>query len=298
MIPIKVLFVSVFLITAIYTTSSIEARIIHREKSLYSTVLINQKGSTLCLQFSIRRDQRNQSCLDLKRPNVFVLEYVRMMMAALATEANPRSILMIGMGGGTIPAAISELYPSALITIVEIDEAVVRMANKYFNFIPTTTMDVAVQDGRVFVKRAIEDQKKFEVILLDAFNGDYIPEHLLTQEFLQEVKQALSKNGIVIANTFTGSRLNEHESATYNSVFPNFINIKSNASGNRIIVAKNSSNKIHLDFNKIPLTTDQWLKKRGVNVRNYIKTIEYEPFWNKEARILTDQYSPANLLIH
>ena len=219
-------------------------------------------------------------------------------MAAIATEIDPRSILMIGMGGGTIPTAISELYPTALITIVEIDEAVVRMANQYFNFVPTKVMDIAVQDGRVFVKRAIEDQKAFDIVLLDAFNGDYIPEHLLTQEFLQEVKQNLSQDGIVIANTFTGSRLNQHESATYNSVFPNFVNIKSGASRNRVIVAKNSQSEIRLNFNKLPATTDEWLRKRGVDARDYMKTIEYNPSWNKNARILTDQYSPANLLIH
>ena len=298
MIRIKLIFISLSLITTICVASSIEARIIHREKSLYSNVLINQKDSTLCLQFSIRRNQRNQSCLDLNRPNVFVLEYVRMMMAAIATEIDPRSILMIGMGGGTIPTAISELYPTALITIVEIDEAVVRMANQYFNFVPTKVMDIAVQDGRVFVKRAIEDQKAFDIVLLDAFNGDYIPEHLLTQEFLQEVKQILSQDGIVIANTFTGSRLNQHESATYNSVFPNFVNIKSGASRNRVIVAQNSQSEIRLNFNKLPATTDEWLRKRGVDARDYMKTIEYNPSWNKNARILTDQYSPANLLIH
>ena len=54
--------------------------------------------------------------------------------------------------------------------------------------------------------------------LISYFNGDYIPEHLITKEFLTEAKGLLTDNGILSANTFSLSKLYAHESATYKSV--------------------------------------------------------------------------------
>ena len=48
--------------------------------------------------------------------------------------------------------------------------------------------------------------------MLDAFDHEYIPEHLLTQEFLKEVKSLLAPGGVLAANTFSSSRLYDHES--------------------------------------------------------------------------------------
>ena len=72
-------------------------------------------------------------------------------------------------------------------------------------------------DGRVFVKRAM-GRGSYDLIVLDAFNQDYIPEHLLTQEFLTEVRQLMKPGSVLTSNTFTGSALYAHESATYGAV--------------------------------------------------------------------------------
>src|ERR1044072_1928781 len=91
-------------------------------------------------------------------------------------------------------------------------------------------------DGRVFVKRAIREGRRYDLIMLDAFDHEYIPEHLLTQEFLTEVKSLLAPGGVLAANTFSSSRLYDHESTTYASVFPQFFNLKRE---NRVIIASN-----------------------------------------------------------
>ncbi|MFM9785913.1 hypothetical protein ACKI13_48440, partial [Streptomyces scabiei] len=68
-------------------------------------------------------------------------------------------------------------------------------------------------------------------------NGDYIPEHLLTKEFFKEIKSVLAPGGIVAANTFSSSKLYQHESATYHAVFGDFINVTTEKNSNRIILA-------------------------------------------------------------
>ncbi|MGI9324469.1 MAG: spermidine synthase, partial [Pseudomonadales bacterium] len=114
-----------------------DARVIHRERSLYQTILVTQVRSRLCLQFSVRREQRNQSCKDTSAPQEMLFPYTRMMMAALLLNPDPQRVLIVGLGGGTLPAALAELYPNAHFTVVEIDPAVVKVARDYFDYQPS-----------------------------------------------------------------------------------------------------------------------------------------------------------------
>jgi len=272
------------------------ARIIHQERSLYSTILIDQQGPVMCLQFSVRRDQRNQSCINKRRPQEMVFVYARMVMTSLLLNPDPERILILGLGGGTLPLAFNELLPQAEIDVVEIDPAVVRVAREFFGFAPTEKVDVFAQDGRVFVKRAAHRDENYDLVILDAFNGEYIPEHLMTREFLQEVKSLLGHEAVLVANTFSISDLYDHESATYADVFGRFFNLRADDTGNRVIITRNG-----------PLPPREVLEQRadelqprvepyGVDYDRLLGLMNMEVDWDTEARVLTDQYSPANLL--
>ena len=202
------------------------AEVIHRERSLYQTILVTKRASTLCLQFSQRRMQRKQSCLDQRRPKEMALTYTKMMMAALLLNPSPSRALIIGLGGGTLPMALAALHPEADIDVVEIDPAVVKVAQRYFGFTEGDNLRVHVQDARVFTRRASQAGPAYDLIMLDAFGADYIPEHLMTREFLREVLALLQENGALAANTFATSKLYDHESVTYRDVFGSFFNLR------------------------------------------------------------------------
>jgi spermidine synthase len=161
-----------------------------------------------------------------------------MSFAGLLLKPDPKRVLIAGLGGGTIPLVLSELFPDASIDVIEIDESVARVAKDFFFFKQTDLMRVHINDARVFIKRAALKEEKYDYIVLDAFSGDYIPEHMLTQEFLEEVKQVLAPDGVVVANTFSTSRFYDHESVTYQRVFGEFYNFKLPTSGNRIILTQ------------------------------------------------------------
>ena len=61
------------------------------------------------------------------------------------------------------------------------------------------------------MKRAAARGLSWDYIMLDAFTGDYIPEHLMTREFLEEVSAALTEDGVLVANTFASSALYDAE---------------------------------------------------------------------------------------
>ncbi len=273
-----------------------DARIIHRERSLYSTILVDERGSTICLQFSVRKDQRNQTCMDRKAPRKMVFPYAKMMMMSLLMVPEPERILIVGLGGGTLPVALNELYPEAQIDSVEIDPAVLKVAETYFGFQEKENMRVILRDARVFTKRALAAGEQYDLIMLDAFNGDYIPEHLMTQEYLEETRGLLSEGGVVAANTFAISRLYDHESATYQEVFGTFYNVRSRISANRVILATNGELPSMESLAAVGRTLGPSLAPYDVRVNDFLPGFSTEADWDESARVLTDQYAPANLL--
>jgi spermidine synthase len=275
---------------------STAARIIHQERSLYSTILIDQQGPVICLQFSVRRDQRNQSCMNQRRPKEMVFMYTQMMMAGLLLNPEPRRILMLGLGGGTLPMALDELLPETRIDVVEIDPAVIRVAREFFAFAPSPRVDVYAQDGRVFVKRAAQRGETYDLIMLDAFNGDYIPEHLMTREFLEEIRSLMHDDSVLVANTFSISNLYEYESATYAAVFGTFFNMKPDDSGNRVIIDRIGGLPDAETLAEQAAALREPLAPFGVDLERFLPLMTTDVDWNPNAQILTDQYSPANLL--
>jgi spermidine synthase len=275
------------------TPARAEPPLIHSERSLYRQVFVYGDYSTRCLCFTRECRIGRQSCIDLKQPDRLMFEYTQMMLGALLLNPDPHSILVIGLGGGTLPRTLGKLLPNADIDVVEIDPAVIRVAGEYFGYHPGAHQHVYEEDGRAYVRRMLRTLQRYQLIMLDAYDQQYIPEHLLTQEFLAQVRTLLAPGGIVAANTFSSSRLYQNESVTYRAVFGTFYNLKS---ANRVILASNAPlpgialatrNAAHFDAAFTAL---------GFKAMSVLSLFNTGVDWDPKARVLTDQYSPANLL--
>lgn len=112
---------------------------------------------------------------------------------------NPKNVAVIGLGVGTLACYST---PESNFTFLEIDPAIVRIAQEQFSFIKECMSDnpprFIVGDGRIELGK-LKDEK-FDVIVLDAFSSDTIPTHLLTVEALETYKSHLTDNGIILAN--------------------------------------------------------------------------------------------------
>jgi spermidine synthase len=268
------------------------AREVYRKRSLYRDILVEESDGQRCMRFGIH-DGGRQSCMSLTNPDRMVFEYTRMLLGALYLNPNPRRVLVIGLGGGTVPAALQALLPAATLDCVEIDPAVADVATKFFRFQPAGNTTLHFQDGRVFVKRAARKGARYDLIILDAFDHMYVPEHLLTKEFLREVRALLSPGGVVAANTFSTSRLYDSESATYSAVFGPFFNLKSD---NRVIFATTGDLPDREFLRRNAAALDARLRRFGADSGTLLPMFSRDVTWPSGTRILTDQYSPANLL--
>lgn len=276
-----------------------QEKVLEKKRSLYQNIYVVEQYDLRCMRFRKRnKSDLSQSCLDLKNPKHLVFNYYKQVMAATFYLEQPKDILIIGLGGGILAKTFHEIYPDANITSVEIDPVVADMAKNHFGYSDEKTqLSTVVKDGRIFVKRAAKKNKQYDFILLDAYNSDYIPEHLMTQEFLQEAKSLLKKDGLLMANTFSQSKLFDHESATYAAVFGTINQlIFDHAKANRLIIASNQTLPTKKQLSEKLEQLTPLLRTYNVSAQQLLNGITDEVNWDTKAKILTDQFSPANLL--
>lgn len=287
------------LVVSLSVSTTVKAKTIHSERSLYRNILVEENNGLRCLKFNVKSSKTQQSCMLMDDPQRLVFNYTKMLFSSLLINPNPERILIIGLGGGTMSNTLHQIFPDAVITNVEIDPAVIKVARNYFNFFENEKITAVAQDGRIFIKRALIKKQQYDWIILDAFNGDYIPEHLLTKEFLQETQQLLSNNGVLASNTFSVSELYNYESATYKAVFGDFFNVSNNKNSNRIILTSAQALPNSQVIAERATTLNKVLLPFNVDIKAIAKQMistATKQDWPEETPLLTDQYSPANLL--
>jgi spermidine synthase len=196
-------------------------RVVHKKNSLYHRIFVYQRGSIVTLQFSKMPEVEIQSQINLSDMRELMLEYTRLAFCGLLYKPEPKRVLVLGLGGGVIPREMHYYFPELEVDVVEIDDEVAKVAKDFFRFQEDERLKVHVDDGRMFIKKQLnlEEVPKYDIVILDAFNSDYIPFHLMTREFLEEVKGVLADDGVVVANVFYSNRLFDAELLTYLEVF-------------------------------------------------------------------------------
>ena len=140
---------------------------------------------------------------------------------AESSAPTPRSIAILGLAGGTTARQYRLAYGDSVdITGVEIDPAILDIGHRYFHLGDAGAHEV-VSDARYWLDT---QAGHYDVIVLDAYRQPYIPFHLTTQEFFQQVRDHLNTGGVAAVNvgrTQTDYRLVAALASTMAAVFPN-----------------------------------------------------------------------------
>jgi len=139
-----------------------------------------------------------QSRMRLDDPTALDLQYTRVMMGFAMLNAAPASILMIGLGGGSMPKYCYQHFPQADITVVEINPHVIEMRDAFKVPPDGERFRVVCADGAAFVASALAGA--YDVILVDGFSYEGQPEGLCSVGFYKACREALSEEGILVAN--------------------------------------------------------------------------------------------------
>ena len=144
---------------------------------------------------------------------------------------------MIGLGGGSISTYFGRAMPDVHIDTVELDQRVIDVAKQYFALRETPRVRYIAADGRVFLNRS---KDHYDLILLDAYRGGYVPFHLLTREFYTLVKSRLTPGGAVAFNVHDGTKLYHSTVRTLGEVFPT-VDLYPSGMGEVIAIAQRRS---------------------------------------------------------
>jgi spermidine synthase len=210
-------------------------RIILERKSPYNTIFVSEDDWGMRI-LRFERSGARQTVVKLGDPDHLELPYARVLPIAFIFMEKPRSALVIGLGGGTIPSFLRKRFPDMKIDAVDIDPGVVEVAKSHFGFREDAKMRAYVDDGRRFVEQA---KGRYDLIFLDGFGTDSVPAHLTTREFLQSVRRLLTPHGVTIGNLW-GREVNRNYDSmvkTYRAVYDDIRVIDVPASGNKILIA-------------------------------------------------------------
>ncbi|MGH8616935.1 MAG: spermidine synthase [Burkholderiales bacterium] len=209
--------------------------LLYEKASPYNNVVVTQNAEGMRI-LRFEHGGARQSLVKPGDPDYLGLPYAKTAFTGLALTGEPKRILVIGLGGGTLPSFLHKHYPAAVIDAVDIDPVVVDVARRYFGFRDDALMKGHVGDGRRFV----EDVKQpYDMIFLDAYGSDSVPEHLATEEFLRAVRRAVRPDGIVVGNIWGRghNRLYDTMVRTYQEVFDDLYILDVRNAGNQILLA-------------------------------------------------------------
>lgn len=126
------------------------------------------------------------------RDGISLAHYIHALYG-LALQTRAREVLMIGCGGGSLASMLADAGSN--VTCVDIFPASFELARKYFFLSPLVKCVVA--DGAAFMNRR---QQLYDLIVLDAFIGTKIPEHLRSPGFIAKARERLARGGTVLMN--------------------------------------------------------------------------------------------------
>jgi len=220
--------------------------VIHNSKFNNIKVIVTESKRNIYLTFG--GWDRQTSMAKGYPDSRLMLKYTRDMIEGFSLCPNPKDILIIGLGGGSLLKYIYKVFPNINIDVIELIPDVVSVAKKYFN-IPITN-NIMTGDA---VDILNSYNKKYDLIMVDTFSSSGIPAKLKTEAFYKQIKLHLKDEGWVVANTWANTNTAPKILNGWKQVYDTVLILDT---GKKI-----AGNLIIFSGNKIPKFNDDYFKK-------------------------------------
>jgi len=215
----------------------------------------------------------------------YVFSYTKMMDVFSVVQPDPKSALILGGAGYTVPQHLLKWPSTPQVTVVEIDPGMTALARQYFRLQDDPRLSINHEDARTFLQNSTNT---YDVIMVDVFSHAYgIPFHILTEESMQEFRRNLSENGVIVTNVIGAPQGQRDElvGSVVKTFQTQFAHVelfiihpdKPTAAQNVIVLATNAADGVA-----------------------QLETSGYKEFWLQQpqlqGRVLTDDYSPMEAL--
>jgi spermidine synthase len=255
--------------------------VLYRENSNYGELLVIQYQGAYGVRRVYLNDKLTQNTYDPEEKKSRSLFTGALRWLAHAYTPKIERVLCIGMGAGIVPMQ----FASAGIEtdVVEINGAVVPLAEKYFDF-DSSKLTLTIGDGRQFLN---QNDDRYDAIILDAFLGDSSPSHLMTKEAFTEMRRHLTERGVLVINSFGESSSDRQFFAasldqTLRAAFgPNRVKVHASGYGNVFFVAASAG---ELAAQRKPVPPDSEAEQRLNDALTDEATIAEWQKWHAAAK--------------
>jgi spermidine synthase len=278
------------------------AKTLLQKDTFYHRIRIEEDDEARYMYF----DRTLQSAMNLQDPTALRLIYSRYTSLGYTFRPDAKKMLVIGLGGGSIPKKAQKEFPNMEIDAVEIDPEVVKLAKDYFQVKEGKQMRLHAQDGRLFLTRT---PNQYDIILIDAYFTDAMPFHLTTKEFFELAQKKLTPNGIIVANlisavTGPSGKIARAFVRTQRQVFPQTYvfaarrpdNVSLDTIQNVIVIATRDKQRVDIrEIVKRASALDKGLFPdpiQDIGVAYFDKPVP------EDVPILTDDYAPTDNLLN
>jgi Spermidine synthase len=278
------------------------AKTLLQKDTFYHRIRVEEDDEARYMYF----DRTLQSAMTLKDPTSLRLVYSRYTSIALTFRPDAKRMLLIGLGGGSIPKKLNKEFPNLVIDAIDLDPEVIRIAKDHFNVAEHKNLQLHAQDGRLFLART---QNQYDIIMLDAYFTDSMPFHLATKQFFELAQKKLAPNGIIVANlisavTGPSGKIARSFVRTQRQVFPQTYvfasrrpdNVSLDTIQNVIVVATRDKQRVDIkEIVKRAMALDKGLFPDPVQD---IAVAYFDRPLPEDVPILTDDFAPTDNLLN
>lgn len=151
-------------------------------------------GEHRYLQFGLRYVQ---SQMHIRDPDRLVLAYTRKIMSFLLFKPQPKHIVLIGLGGGSLTKYCYRRLPGSRITTVEISQAVIDLGGMFKVPAPNGRLRILCTDGASYIRST---RRSLDVVVIDGCDRHGIAPSLCDPSFYAAVRARLSPGGVMVVN--------------------------------------------------------------------------------------------------
>jgi spermidine synthase len=226
-----------------------------------------------------------QSCLNLDQPYLLLTEYSKAMMSTLVFGRRPESVLLVGLGGGSLVHFLLQACPDSSLDVVEVSGEVIKLARDYF-FLPQENARFRVfhAAGQDFVQQMAGIDRRYDLILIDAFDESGPAAILTGKEFLTACRGRLKPDGIFAMNLW--NRLQDNFPVMFGTIKTAF-----DGHALRLLLGEVHENAIVLGFGNPSLFRDLAIyrpearrlqREWGINFPRFLKHLYWQNFGTAE----------------
>jgi spermidine synthase len=229
-------------------------------------IKLSHNGKEQLSYYALLQDGLVQNRISKTGESLSTYSYVLQKLIGLAPHA--KSALVLGFGAGVVPRKLRE--KGIDVSVVEINPDTLKAAKKFFHY-ETKGTKIFFEDARTFVKKCTN---KYDIILIDLFQGDGMPEHITTKEFYQDIKKCMTNKGLLVTNNFISQKnisARMHFLATIYSVFGNayFYQNKKSTYNAFTVATKSFPLTTHFNLDDIPTTMKKRVKSTLKSQQEY-----------------------------